>query len=186
MTGVLAVILLLAGDAPVSTEQNPWLRPGEYRLRITATEGPQDGQSVEGAVVLRQTRSDDRSPSGQEAKDRDIRRHPLFGWTDIPLEDVGAPMSSDGPEPRPTSTDPVYPGILVDTGWKAKEPKGRPSDAPLLWIGSVANRRDGSSWTDGGGVVLFVKKRKGPCLTGTWEEAGIIRIGRGTFRLCPK
>jgi hypothetical protein len=178
---LLMFVACAEGAPPVA---DPWLASGEYRFQITATEGSKKARSVGGSLSLRQTHPDDRSPLGHVAKDRDIARHPLFGWTDAPLQEVGAPMSSDGPEPKAESMDPVYPGVLVDTGWKPTRPRGRPSDAPILWVGSVTNRRDGSRWTDGGGIVLFVMRRAARCLNGIWQEAGIVRDGRGRFSLC--
>jgi hypothetical protein len=184
MACYFATALLLAG---IATGDTAWLTSREYRLRITATEGPMKGHSALGAFSLRKTSADDRSSSGVRAKDRNLAAHPLFGWTDVQFDEVGAPMARaepDRPEPSPTSTDPVFPGVLVDIGWKPSRPRGRPQDAPIIWIASAANRRDGSMVLDGGGIVLFVMKRSTDCLTGVWQEAGIIRLGRGTFELC--
>lgn len=182
-----AILVLLALHMEGQCAESEFLlRAGEYLLHVTASEGPRRGNSVNGSVILRESQPGDQSPSGQKAKDRDIAAHPLYGWTDVRFEDVGAPMSSDGPEPKANSTDPICPGILVDVHWKPRDPSGRPPDAPILWVGTVANLRDGSTRLDGSGVILFVMKRKGNCLTGSWQEAGIIRMGRGLFSLCSK
>jgi hypothetical protein len=186
VTGHIALVVLLA--VGVEQEAGPWLEAGDYRLHIKATAGLKKGHSVEGLLSLRPTQKTDRSASGQIAKDRRLEDHPFYGWTDAKLTDVGAPMpSGGGPAPTADSRDPVYPGVLVDTGWKPNDPRGRPRDAPILWVGSFGNLRDDSSWTDGPGIVMFVMKRSQGCLLGVWEEAGIGGPPpSGTFSLCPE
>lgn len=139
---------------------------------------------------MKPTSAADTSPrTGQRAERHvDTRYTPLYGWTDIDLKGVAAPICPEGPEPLPSSQDPVFPGVLVlklDPRWKFESRVTYRKDAPILVIGTGTNLRDGTMILDGCGIGLFVQDRDGRCLRGEWAEWGLEVDGRGTFTLCP-
>jgi hypothetical protein len=183
MRAALTLVLFLSACS-TTLRAAPDLRllPQEYRLQMTAEKGPKVGVTAGGLLTLRQASADDRSPLGQIAKDNSPPK--FWGWTDIQLQDLGVPISSDGPEPHPSSRDPVSPGVLVTVGgWV---PDGLPPEAPVLWIASLMNLRADPGWADGGGIVLYTMARNGKCLTGTWKESGMHQVASGSFSVCPQ
>jgi hypothetical protein len=115
--------------------------------------------------------------------DRDLPSTPLYGWTDADLAGVGAPLCTDGPEPKPSSQDPVFPGILV-AHLPPQVREGQPENAPALLVSTVSNLRDGSDWTDGCGIVMRVQAWDGACFRGLWDRWGLRSDGSGYFCLC--
>lgn len=136
----------------------------------------------EGLLTLRKTSADDVSPrTGQRAERSDPNFLPLYGWTDADLHAVGAALED---EPLPSSTDPVFPGVVVLTPHRILDPIQRPRDAPVLAIGSLANTRLDRRTVDGSGIGLFVQRRDGTCWRGQWLMFGLERDGEGDFAFC--
>ena len=153
--GVLVFLIGCAGVNP-STDA-PELAPGEYTLTLQATTGRHSGRSAVGRLHL------EPAIAGQ----RDAIT--LWGWTDLDFAEVDAPML-DGSS-SPLSHDPRSPGVVV-VG---------PGPCSSLWIGSALNSSE--LIEDGGGIVLRGERCDSQGLRGKWEEAGVVRAGRGTFVL---
>ena len=102
----------------------------------------------------------------------------FYGWTNLDLARVGAPICSDGISPSPASRDPLRPGALVDAS------PNRAEVSPIL-IGTLSNLREGSMYTDGCGIALFLEAWDGSCYSGSWDAWGMAIDGAGTFRACP-
>jgi hypothetical protein len=196
IVGIAGVIIACIGVAIIARLWWPqghtsWdLAPGDYALSMVATQGSMVGETVRGRLTLKPTSDADTSPrTGQRAKGPpDTRFIPLYGWTDIDLNGVAAPICPEGPEPPPSSHDPVFPGVLVlklDPSWKLASRVMYRKEVPILVIGTGPNIRDGSQILDGCGIGLFVQHRDGRCLRGEWAEWGLKADGRGTFTLCP-
>ena len=154
----IAVLVALVGCAGVNpSTEAPELAPGEYRLVLRATTGRQAGRSAVGRLHL------EAAIAGQRG---DIV---LWGWTDIDFLPVGAPMLDEATPPL--SHDPQAPGVVVvGSGVRSS-----------LWIGSALNAPE--LIEDGGGIVLRGSRLDSRGLRGRWEQAGIVRAGRGTFVL---
>jgi hypothetical protein len=196
VAGITGVILVCIGATIVGCrwwQQNhtSWdLTPGDYSLSMVATQGSMVGKAVRGRLTLKPTSDSDISPrTGQRSKRLlDTRYAPLYGWTDIDLNGVAAPICPEGPEPLPSSDDPIFPGVLVlklDPNWKLASRVMYRKEAPILVIATGTNIRDGTQILDGCGIGLFVQDRDGRCLRGEWAEWGLKTDGRGTFTLCP-
>ena len=143
-----------------------------------ATEGRSAGQSSTGALILRPTSTLDRSPKTGARPVRHNPNHvPLYGWTDLDLPSVAAPvMLDDTLIPLPNSRDPVRPGVLVlIQNW---EDPGR-DQQPVLLIGTLSNLRDQVGWEDGPGIALWVRQIDTGGFSGTWGKWGILVGGRG-------
>lgn len=199
---VLASWLVLAVLAPVVNSElkctcpsGPYsqtltanLGVGEYSVHFVATEGPHKGRATIGTLVLRETRSSDRSPvTGETAQDHDISETPFYGWTDADFGLVGAPICEEGPHPAPDSQDPVYPGVLVHYfDWRASTFPKQPEHAPTLLVGTLSNLRNGDMWLDGCGIAMWVQKQTDDTLRGRWREWGIVQGSRGCFCISAK
>jgi len=96
--------------------------PGDYTLSMVEPrfEGGRGGagtfdlENLRAMLILRHKQA-----SGQGALE--TRYTPLYGWTDIDLKGVAAPICLEDPYPLPSSQDPVFPGVLVlklDPEWK--------------------------------------------------------------------
>jgi hypothetical protein len=190
-TAVVVIAGLIASQT-ASTPPLLWpIGPGEYVLRIAAREGTRRGSVTGGHVTLVATSSSDRSPrTGEKVPSNrsDPRHIPVYGWTDVDLHRVGAPLCDEGPAPLPGSRDPVFPGVLVltlDPAW-ALEANGvrRPKDGPIVVIGTLSNMRDGRLRLDGCGIGLFGQSTGRACMRGVWAEWGLAVDGRGVFELC--
>jgi hypothetical protein len=195
---IAGVIVVCIGIAIISCQSWPqrhtsWdLAPGDYALSMVATQGSMVGGVVRGRLTLKPTSDADISPrTGQRSKGfLDTRNTPLYGWTDIDLNGVAAPIcpQSETLAPPPSSQDPVFPGVLVlklDPSWKLASRVMYRKEAPILVIGTGTNIRDGTQILDGCGIGLFVQDRDGWCLRGEWAEWGLEIDGRGTFKICP-
>ena len=193
---IAGVIVVCIGFAIVGCQWRPqghtfWdVTPGDYTLSMVATQGSKVGGAVQGRLTLKPTGDADTSPqTGQRAKGPlETRYTPLYGWTDIDLKGVAAPICLEDPYPLPSSQDPVFPGVLVlklDPEWKLASRVMYRKEAPILVIGTLTNMRDGKMRLDGCGIGLFVQDRDGRCFRGEWAEWGLEVDGRGTFKLCP-
>lgn len=133
---------------------------GRYRLRLVATGA---GRSVTGTLQLQPMPDSLRHPLTLAGTADTSVSHPLFGTTDVDLEEVGALTAGDG-----TSADPTRPGALVVQWWTPAPSGGRATDV-VVRIGSEANRR-GASPFDGAYTVLRVSRADSAGFTGGWES----------------
>ena len=112
---------------------------------------------------------------------------PLYGWTDMDLGAVGAPLCDD--VTPPSSRDPVHTGVLVlklDLETERIDFRvPRRSGTPVLVMGTHTNIRIRQMRLDGCGIGFFVQDRSFRCLRGEWAEWGLKYDGGGTFELCP-
>ncbi len=142
----------MAGDASLEG------RAGEYRLTMVEEVDGSPSRTVEGPLTLlpqveslRQfTRSAGGSIPGVSS--------PLYGSTDVNVEDVGAVRVGSL-----SSEDPESPGVLVI------ESETGASPSILLRLGSDANRRDLIRF-DGGYAVLTVVEITAESFSGTWSS----------------
>jgi len=174
--------------ADTKPEQPKPLRPGAYSLSLTATEGSRQGGVAEGALMLVAPRATDTSPrTGERAKDTRSGAPLFYGWTGVNLTLVGAPMCGGNHHPSPDSQDPVYPGVVV-----IRVPYGPGGaftgggEVSTVLVGTLSNLRNGDGWTDGCGFAMYMLTWDGQCNAGKWNEWGLRKDGRGTFRLCPR
>lgn len=90
------------------------LAAGNYDIQFVVTRGNTESPVVNGTLQLLETSSTDTSPrTGEQAQDRNLLSTPLYGWTTADLKAAGATICRQEPHPDPTSTDPVYPGVLT-------------------------------------------------------------------------
>jgi len=94
---------------------------------------------------------------------------PLFGSTDVDVEDVGAVRVGSL-----SSEDPASPGVLVI------ESETGTSPSILLRLGSDANRRTLVRF-DGGYTVLTVVEITAESFSGTWSSGALGRGSEGFF-----
>lgn len=139
---------------------------------------------------LVESKPDDHSPeTGKTPWVQWEHLYPLWGWVDIDLDAIGAPVIP-GEGPPPNSRDPITPGVLVYQGVSTEN---SPAPAPVLLVGTNGQTRNPviqstdtgdiiEISSDGSGIGLKVKKVNAGGFKGTWSEYGIIRDGRGTFR----
>jgi hypothetical protein len=138
---------------------------GTYRLRLVATEGPNEGQAVEGTLRLRPYDRALRAVTVRGIRDT-AASYVLYGSADIDLDRIGAVRPGD-----PTSEDPMRPGVVVI------ERKG----TVVLRLGSEANRRDVARF-DGGYTALRVRELAGDRFRGTWASG--VRAQRSAGYFC--
>ena len=153
------------------------LEPGEYRLTLSATEGPRAGKTARGALTLVRTAATDSSPrtgEGPHAKE-DRARNPLYGFSDLDFDAVSVAASGDEDIPPPSSTDPIYPGVLALDDIIGGERWF------VLLVGTARNLRTGRVSLDGPGIALWIEHIEGPHVWGTWSSWGIVRTGSGTW-----
>jgi hypothetical protein len=149
------------------------IKPGKYRLTLVATAGDKKGAIVHGYLILKPTSHDDVSPkTGKRAlKDEDLSETPLYGSVDIDFQAVSAPVLD-----LSRSIDPIYPDVLVNViDWNGVKRQ------PVVFIGSVGNRRDRVMSTDGSGIGLFLQEINENSFAGVWDACGIILGGSGHF-----
>ena len=163
---ISAVAVLLLGmaasirDAAMACEQKATqplavnqaaVAPGTYRLVLVATKGDRKRARASGLLTLRHSPPDERPrPMGEVPVGWEWDQKELIGTLDIDLTQVAAPMCGDSPDPR--STDPIYPGVLVKAiDWEDRYPKR----TPVMVVGTVSNRRDGTQAFDGCGRRHF-------------------------------
>lgn len=150
------------------------LRAGVYQITLAATRGPRSGEQAVGTLWLVRTSGSDSSPRFHTRPTRyDSLETPLYGALDLDFAKIGATVfPTDTMVPRPSSRDPVRPGVLVMMqNWQHPQLP----HVPMLLVGSFTNIRDepdGLVSFDGPGIVLVVRRVMGVAFTGTWEEAG--------------
>lgn len=127
---------------------------GEYTIEVVAMSGEAAGSSAEGRLWLRPNPPDLRSIRSAGGGERTDAAAPLYGWTDLPLESVGAVRIGD-----PESDDPQAPGVLVVTY----------GNSITLRLGSEANRRDVLRF-DGGFTALRVRRAGAESFAGSWAS----------------
>ena len=164
------------------------LAAGAHHFVLRAESGKRKGSSVEGALTLRATSASDRSPkTGQLAFDRSLPSTPLYGWIDVPLQGVDAPLCDSLAS---SAQDPVFPGVLVMLPNQRMDfLPPRPDSAPLLFVGTLRNRRVDEHVMDGCGFVMVVQgsdEHNKECLGGVWKLWGRQPGGEGSFTLCPE
>jgi hypothetical protein len=158
---------------------------GTYLLTLVATDGSRRGATAHGRLWLARTSARDRSPGNGRGPARpDTASTPYVGATDLDFATVGAPMDwADTVNiPRPTSRDPIYPGVLA----KVRPPPdsaGASTAWPFFLVGTLHNTRDESGWVDGPGIVLVVQAAGPASLVGRWGPWGRKVDGRGYFCL---
>jgi hypothetical protein len=164
-------------EIPASFEGSA-IRPGTYRLVMIATSGSRTGASTEGMLTLRPTSPTDSSPTtSREVRDSLGTETPLYGWTDLDFQSIGAPIGESS-DPSPLSRDPTSPGVLVTIGrWDDRYPE----DTPVLLVSTASNRRDGAIVLDGGGIGLSVRRLAPDGFSGEWYRWGIAISGSGHF-----
>jgi hypothetical protein len=149
--GCLPVEGRLAADVPWDS------LPGSWRLTLVATAGPKAGTRVEGTMTL-------------QARDPAVRRMespgttaitvPIFGTTDIALEDVGAVRIGNV-----QSADSAQPGLAIWVSTAADT-----AVSAVLRIGQEALRTDIVRF-DGGYTALFLRQVSATSIRGGWTSA---------------
>jgi len=104
----------------------------------------------------------------------------MYGSVRIDFAAVGAPVYRSDWIAPPTSGDPVYPGIIVFTS--LPRAPNQLAEVKFL-IGTLSNRRDGTSGLDGAGIHLDLRHATPPFFSGTWDRAGLLADGSGYFCL---
>lgn len=163
---------LLGADATLSD------RAGRYRLTLVSDATDSGGTSrrvVSGLLTLRrQTRNSDSSASNS-TDSSDSSSHvltPLFGYTDVDPESVGAHRVGD-----PGSKDPSAPGVLV------LERKEYGRRIITLRLGSLANRSDLVRY-DGDYTALTVREIDEEGFAGNWRSGGGLGFSVTTGYFC--
>jgi hypothetical protein len=173
---VLASLSLAAG-AEAGGQPAVRLAAGEYEIVADVGSGAKVSRQSKGNLSLRVLNAgSDLRKSGYQ----------LYGWTDIDWKKLGAPM--DASSTPGNSRDPDSPGVLVlvpPSGFKGFG-VSQPSGAPVVLIGTLDNNRTTRGWEDGAGIGLFVQSAEGQCVNGEWSGWGIVKGGRGRFRLCAR
>jgi hypothetical protein len=175
-------------DAAAATRTTAAALPplaGTYLLTLVATDGSRRGATAHGRLWLARTSARDRSPrTGRGPARSDTASTPYVGATDLDFATVGAPMDwADTVNiPRPTSRDPIYPGVLVRVA-SPPDSTGGSAAWPFFLVGTLHNTRDESGWVDGPGIVLVVQASGPASLVGRWGPWGRKVDGRGYFCL---
>jgi len=151
------------------------LGAGSYEIVFVATDGTKAGHRTTGKLVLRTSTPDDVSPrTGEKVAER--LHHRLYGFIEFDFEEIGAPIFLKHTiVPAPNSTDPAYPGVLLQED--LKEIFG----VPILTVATISNIRTGLMGFDGPGIGLFIHCLTPTEFTGTWGKWGIRGNGSGYF-----
>ncbi len=130
-------------------------------------------RTVSGLLTLHRQARDADSPDSPDSPDSsDDSSTPLYGFTDIDPESVGAHRVGD-----PGSRDPSAPGVLV----LERVEYGRP--IITLRLGSDANRQDLVRY-DGEYAVLSVSSIDEDGFTGSWRSGGGLGWSTTTGYFC--
>lgn len=132
---------------------------GEFRLTLTAADGPRAGSSAAGTLRLQ--------PFGARPVPVPPAagvRYPLFGGVDVDLAAVGA--VAPGAVDR---ADAARPGVLVLEWPRSGAPAG--SSEVMLRLGADANQ-GGPPRFDGAFTALTVTSIEAGRFAGTWESGG--------------
>lgn len=91
-------------------ERDVTIRPGRYRIAFVAETGDCKGSTAIGTLTLRRAQASDRSPQTREGPTQSSKRFTLWGFTDVDMHEVCAPVEStqSGAFPDPRSDDPIY------------------------------------------------------------------------------
>jgi hypothetical protein len=160
------------------TPESARLAAGAYAFVIVSTVGSTAGASAQGRLILHPTRPSDRSPrTGQHPRsDEDRERTPLYGSLDADLTKVGAPLPDgrNADEPLPSSTDPLFPGVLVHVQLRPTERQQN-----VLTVATSINARVdlGYGVADGPGIFLRVRELTPAAFAGTWAQGGLEEAG---------
>jgi hypothetical protein len=143
---------------------------GEYHLRMVATSGPKNGNSVDGRLRLQPQDSSLRQlilPGGVRDTGTTV---PLYGAAEIDVSPVGAVYAGDL-----SSVDPTRPGVVV-----LQSSSGSAGSRVMLRMGSEANRRDRLRF-DGAYTVLRVRRISDGGFAGNWESGVPLPRSGGHF-----
>jgi len=178
----VACLLVIPGTFVAATTSGPpyALAPGEYELVVEGASKLSTRPLRKGSLSLRKWDDEEQRSTGL---------YPLYGWTDVDFKELGTPVAASD---NPASQDPDNPGVLVfvappryDAMFKHFQIR-QASGAPVLLIGTLANRKATRGGLDGGGVGLFVQRRAGQCVHGQWGSVGIGIRDIGRFWVCPR
>jgi hypothetical protein len=151
---------------------------GTHTLTLVARSGQRSGSRAVGAVHLLKSDSADR---GRRADGTAIapepfgsQVHPLYGWADITLADVGA-IGERSTRVR----DPIYPGVLVIV-FPANFVSDRRTHV-MLELGSGS--RDATVTLDAPSTFLDADHIDSGGVWGRWTSGGLSRVADGYFCL---
>ena len=148
----------LAPEGPLATDASLAGREGDYRLTMVEEVDGAPARTAEGSLVLRTQVEALRQFEGTAGGLIPGVTSPLYGTTDLNVENGGAVRVGDL-----SSQDPAAPGVLVI------ESETGASPSLLLRFGSTANRRDLVRF-DGGYTVLTVVEIGDGWFAGTWSS----------------
>ena len=154
---------LLSADASLEG------RVGEYRLTMVEEVDGTATRTAEGSLLLLNQVETFRQFAGSTGGSIPGVTSPLFGNTDVKVEDVGAVRVGSL-----SSEDPMSPGVLVI------ESETGASPSILLRFGSDANRRTLVRF-DGGYTVLTVVQITAESFSGTWSSGALGLDSEGFF-----
>lgn len=136
----------------------PWdSLPGRWRLTLVAATGPKAGSRVEGTMTLQ---ARDPAVRRMESPGTTVITVPIFGTTDVALEEVGAVRIGNV-----QSADSSQPGLAI---WVSEVPDR--SVSAVLRIGQEALRTDIVRF-DGGYTALFLQEVSSSSIRGGWKSA---------------
>lgn len=133
-------------------------RQGEYSLTMVGGAQGAEARSTQGGLVLHQQSAEMRVFQGSDGSAIPGVASPLFGTTDIQVQEVGALRIGSL-----SSGDPAAPGVLVIESQTAQGP------SILVRLGSDANRRDLQLF-DGGFTVLELGEINDDGFKGRWTS----------------
>ena len=154
---------LLSADASLEGQA------GEYRLTMVEEVDGTATRTAEGSLLLLNQVETLRQFTGSTGGSIPGVTSPLFGSTDVNVEDVGAVRVGSL-----SSEDPRSPGVLVI------ESETGASPSILLRFGSDANRRTLVRF-DGGYTVLTVVQITAESFSGTWSSGALGLESEGFF-----
>ena len=154
---------LLSADASLEGQA------GEYHLTMIEEVDGTATRTAEGSLLLLNQVETLRQFAGSAGGSIPGVTSPLFGSTDVNVEDVGAVRVGSL-----SSEDPVSPGVLVI------ESETGASPSILLRFGADANRRTLVRF-DGGYTVLTVVQITAESFSGTWSSGALGLASEGFF-----
>ena len=154
---------LLSADASLEGQA------GEYRLTMVEEVDGTATRTAEGSLLLLNQVETLRQFAGSAGGSIPGVTSPLFGSTDVNVEDVGAVRVGSL-----SSEDPVSPGVLVI------ESETGASPSILLRFGADANRRTLVRF-DGGYTVLRVVQITAESFSGMWSSGALGLASEGFF-----
>ena len=158
---------------PVASDASLEGRAGEYRLTMVEQVDGSPSRTTEGSLTLLAQVESLRQFAGSAGGSIPGVTSPLFGSTDVNVEDVGAVRVGSL-----SSEDPESPGVLVIESETGAGP------SILLRLGSDANRRNLVRF-DGGYTVLNVVEITEESFSGTWSSGARGPDSEGFFCATP-